>query len=534
MSAGDDAVSRRTFMGGAAAGSMLLRDAVMSPAQAGAEGGAAPRPGSVIFRDDFRPIAGWRRHGVLMQKDLAWESSLLQDPCLLYAAGGGPRFKMWYGSLTNIGYATSEDGFRWNKRADPVIIQTLPSEGRALNQPSVVFHDGVYHMTYFGVSDDGEGQVHYASASRPEGPWTKRGVVVTSTAPWEDRFVYNSSLLYDAEERIWKLWYTAGKIQSAGGEPRYICYATADHPAGPWIKHPANPILRPMGDGGWASKGVGGPNVRKLKPDLYETRIVGWQADYPSRGGRLTSRDGIAWTLDRTALELDLGVAGGPEDSMIYRQFIVEHRGRQFCFYNAKNNRPGWNETINLATWEDGLDIVNPALWTMGQGGAIPTGASFEVRDRAARSLGNGGKSPQTLQGNHVIEGGDYRVHATITPGPSSDDRDVVILARYTDRANYYYGGVGAGGRRYAIGVVEDGQNRLLVGSGSIAEVRAGAAHRLAFELRGHVLRLLDDGREVLRVVDPTLAPERSYVGLQATEPTGIVAFSDVMVERVA
>lgn len=529
MTTGNWAIDRRSFIGRTAVGSLLLGSGGVGVAQTTRR---EPEPGSrVIFRDDFAPIAGWRRRGVLMQKDLAWESTLLQDPCLVYATGGGARFKMWYGSLTNIGYATSEDGVRWTKRPEPVIRQTLPSEAKALNQPSVVFRDGIYHMTYFGVSDRDEGQVHYASAERPEGPWTKRGVVLTSTAPWEDKFVYNSSLLYDADERIWKIWYTAGKIQSAGGEPRYICYATADHPAGPWIKHAANPILRPMDDGGWASKGVGGPNVRKLAPNLYETRVVGWQADYPSRGGRLTSSDGIRWTLDRSAMELDLGVAGGPEDAMIYRQFIVEHQGKQYCYYNVKNHRPGWNETINLAIWEDRLDIIDPALWTMGQGRAIPSGASFEVRDGAARSLGNGGENPQTLQGNQLIQRSDYAVHVTITPGPAAPDRDNVILARYTDRENYYYAGIATGGRRYAIGIVEGGKPRELVGVGTAAEIRPAVAHRLTFELRGQRLRLLVDGREVLGVVDPTLDASQSYVGLQTNQPKGRAAFAAVLVE---
>ncbi|MBB3695241.1 hypothetical protein [Sphingomonas sp. BK580] len=526
-------LSRRNFVSGAIASPALLRAGDAVAAQTGAQAAARRADPPTIFKDDFGAIAGWRRHGVIMQKDLAWESSLLQDPCLVYATGDGARFKMWYGSLTNIGYATSDDGLRWSKRADPVIMQTLPSEARALNQPSVVFKDGVYHMTYFGVSEDGEGQVHYARATRPEGPWTKGGVVLTSTARWEDRFVYNSSLLYDEEERIWKIWYTAGKIKSAGGEPRYICYATAADPAGPWSKHPSNPILRPMDDGGWASKGVGGPNVRKLGPNLYETRIVGWQADYPSRGGRLTSPDGLRWRLDRAAMELDLGVAGGPEDSMIYRQFVVEHGGRKFCFYNAKNNRPGWNETINLATWEDGLNIVNPSLWTMGQGAAIPTGASFEVRDGAAFSLGNAEKNPQTLQGNRLIDRRDYSVQATISAGPASNDREHVILARYTDRDNYYLAGIGAWGHRYGIGVVEDGQSRMLAGVGSVAEIRQGEPHALTFELRGHQLRLLDGGREVLSVADPTLLPEASYVGLQTTNPDGRGRFARVRVEAL-
>jgi hypothetical protein len=529
MSRPDHPVSRRALLGGAVAGGVVLGLPSSAHAQLRTPAGGA---NGLLLKDDFTAIAGWRRHGVLMQQDLPWESALLQDPCLAYATGTGARFKMWYGSLTNIGYATSEDGLRWTKRHTPVVTQTLATEAKALNQPSVVFQGGIWHMTYFGVAANGEGQVHYASASAPEGPWIKRGVVLTSTMPWEDRYVYNSSLLYDQQDQVWKIWYTAGKIKSAGGEPRYICYATADHPAGPWRKHPANPILRPMNDGGWASLGVGGPNVRKLGASLYETRIVGWQADYPSRGGRLTSRDGIAWSMDRASLDLDLGVVGGPEDSMIYRQFIVEHDGRQFCFYNTKNNRPGWNETINLAIWDKAVETVDPALWTMTQGPKIPTGASFEVRDGAVHSLGNARERPQVLQGNRLIEASDYAIDVTVTPaGAAARDRGNVILARATDRANYYYAGMCGDKQSYVIGIVEAGQDRPLA---TKAAASANGPYRLTFELLGNDLRLLANGQTTLAVTDPTLRPQRSYIGLATTYGDGRAAFSSLRVRRIA
>lgn len=535
----DGGVGRRGFLtrgAGAVAGGLVLGALPATRAQAtggtGGEGpGRAPAPGAVLLSDDFGPIAGWERQGVMMSQSLPWESSLLQDPCLVHGQGGGPLFKLWYGSLHAVGYATSDDGLHWTKAADPVLTPTLTSEANALNQPSVVFEDGVWHMTYFGVADDGNGQIHYASATAPGGPWQKHGVVLTTTMPWEDRWIYNSSLMYDAHARLWKMWYTAGKIASAGGEPQYICYATATTPAGPWAKHPANPILRPMDDGGWASLGVGGPNVRKVAGG-YETRVVGWQADYPSRGGRLTSHDGINWQLDRDALQIDLGVAGGPEDGMIYRQFVVDHQGTQYMYYNAKNNRPGWNETINLAIRKDALQIVDPAKWSMTQGWSVPNGASFEVRDGGAVSLGNGAAGqPQTLQGNVVIDALDYSVSASVTPlSDTPADRDSVLLARATERDTYYYAGVASWGNKYAIGVMEGGVNTKLAGVGSSSEIVTGLTHRLRFALTGSQLDLFDDDRLVLSVVDPTLIPAAGYVGLQVSTHTGRTKFSEVRV----
>jgi len=59
----------------------------------------------------------------------------MQDPAVLVNTGGGAKFKMWYGSLHGVGYATSNDGTNWVKKPDPVLTQTLDIEKGALNQP---------------------------------------------------------------------------------------------------------------------------------------------------------------------------------------------------------------------------------------------------------------------------------------------------------------------------------------------------------------------------------------------------------------
>lgn len=519
--------SRRLFLG---AGAALSAAPLLHPLTASAA--PAARAGQVLLRDTFGAISGWQRHGTVMSQSLPWETSLLQDPCLVYATGGGPRFKMWYGSLYYVGYATSEDGVTWTRAAEPVLSRTLDTEHNNLNQPSVVYLDGTWHMTYFGVDAEGRGRVHYASAAQPGGPWTKHGVVLESTMPWEDDYIYNSALYYDPRERTWKIWYTAGKIASAGGEPEYICYATAKNAVSPWTKYAGNPIVRPMRDGGWASFGIGGPNVRRTADGGYEMRVLGWQADYPSRGGKLLSRDGISWHLERANLDLDLGVAGGPEDGMIYRQFVVRHEGTDYVYYNAKNNRPGWNETIELAVWRDGQEIVDPAKWTMTQGTAIPSGASFEVGGNRVTSLGNAvSGATQTLQGNVVIPVLDYELAAEVTPHSSAvADRDAVLMTRCTDRQNYYYAGIASWGQQYAIGVLADGVNTKLAGTGTASDIAPDVPHRLRFAVQGSALTLYDDDRVVLSVVDPTLIPPRSYVGLQSSTPAGRTSFGEVSV----
>lgn len=290
-----------------------------------------------------------------------------------------------------------------------------------------------------------------------------------------------------------------------------------------------------MQDGGWAALGVGGPNVRRGPDGSYEMRVCAWQADYPSRGGRLVSADGVRWSISRASMELDLGVVGGPEDGMIYRQFAVTHQGTDYLYYNAKNNRPGWNETIDLAIRRTGLPIVDPAKWAMTQGWTTPNGASFTVGGNQATSLGNGTPDwPQTLQGNVLIRSLNYAVTADVAPlSPAVEDRDSVLMARCTDRDTYYYAGVASWGQKYAIGVLVNGVNTQLAGIGSAEEIIANTSHQLSFVLSGSRLSLYDGGQLVLTVVDPTLIPDSSYVGLQCSTPTGRVAFGKVRVIAV-
>ena len=239
--------------------------------------------GAVLFSDDFSNVAGWQRYGVVVNFGAGWEGTMLQDPSVLYNTGGGALFKMWYSAGTAIGYATSNDGRTWTKYSgNPVLrVGAAGSTDSAwCCVPSVVYGpDGKYYMMYCG-NNGSIARIHMATATNPQGPWTKVGPVISPSLSWEDNFIYNASLMYDGG--IWKVWYTAGKIASAGGEPETVCYATATSPTGPYTKYSGNPLLSPMNHGGWASLGVGGPRVMKKNGTYYMT-MIGWQNDYPSR-----------------------------------------------------------------------------------------------------------------------------------------------------------------------------------------------------------------------------------------------------------
>lgn len=155
----------------------------------------------------------------------------------------------------------------------------------------------------------------------------------------------------------------------------------------------------------------------------------------------------------------------------------------------------------------------------------VPGGSrrSWTVADNRATTLGNGTEGqPQTLQGNVPVNALDYAISASVTPHSSAvADRDSVLLARCTDRETYYYAGIASWGHKYAIGVVTEGANRQLDGVGDAAGIIPDTTYHLTFALSGSTLELYDGGQLVALVVDPTLIPATSYVGMQSSTPTG-------------
>ncbi len=498
---------------------------------------AGPTPASAatnIFTDNFSNVAGWDRRGVVLNFGLSWEGTMLQDPSVLYNQGGGALFKMWYGAGTRIGYANSNDGITWTKSANPVLVAGADgaTDDTWLTVPSVVLNNGTYYMTYCG-NDGAVARIHLATATNPAGPWTKRGVILSPDQAYEDNFLYNSSLMYDGQ---WKMWYTAGKIASAGGEPEFIAYATASTPTGPWTKYGGNPIVRSMGDGGWLNIGVGGPNVIK-KNNTYYMTILGWQNDYPSRGGRLTSSDGINWAVSRDKMHLDLNTAGPGhfDNAMIYRQFVVDVNGTEYMYYNAKDDQAGWNERIGLAIWNGSLPIINPAKWAKTFGPNAAGGGTFTIDAGRLKTMGLApAGSQQILQGNLKVNTTNYSISADVTPISTTDaQKDNTLLIRSSDLKNYYYAGIASWGSKYALGKMVAGANTKLASTGTASQITANTTYHLKLVANGSTLQLYDNGALVLSATDASLNPGSSYVGLETSTPGGQAYFDNVSVDTV-
>lgn len=259
-----------------------------------------------------------------------WEA-WTADPTVLYCDG---IYHMWYTGAGQtpwkIFYASSRDGLHWAKAGG------VNEDG---HRATVVFHGGVYHM--YLTSGKVGSDIHLQVSAKPEGPFREQGVVLSADAPWEEGALWCPDVLYDRQEKIWKMWYSAGTVQAGAGwpEPKAIGYATsADGRA--WTKHQGNPILAPLNDASWM-----GHSVCTLAVVKREGRYFGFSnsvgADGHSRIGMAESADGIHWDLGPDSLILDLGRPGQFDAAHLFAPAAVYGDNGWMLWYNGKCDRQG-------------------------------------------------------------------------------------------------------------------------------------------------------------------------------------------------
>ncbi|WP_284218184.1 glycoside hydrolase family 117 protein [Agaribacter marinus] len=151
--------------------------------------------------------------------------------------------------LADIWYATSEDGFTWDEQGIAVGRPEKPNWGwRSVCTPDILVWEGKYYLYYQAFVEPSmvKGDncpVTVSVADSPDGPWTPHNqLVVPNGEPgsWDQYSVHGPYLLL-YQDKI-HFYYKA----AFGDRPDYLVglgLATAEHPLGPFEKHPLNPIM---------------------------------------------------------------------------------------------------------------------------------------------------------------------------------------------------------------------------------------------------------------------------------------------------
>lgn len=158
--------------------------------------------------------------------------------------------------LAEIWYATSKDGFTWEEQGVAVPRPPKPEYGwRSVTTTDILVFKGKYYLYYQGFNaipftNGGDvAAVTVSESDSPDGPWRAFGKVVVDFGTEEE---WDAKAIHDPYPMVYKgkiyLYYKGqpvrGKEQTDGLEiVRAQGVAIAEHPLGPFTKHPLNPVL---------------------------------------------------------------------------------------------------------------------------------------------------------------------------------------------------------------------------------------------------------------------------------------------------
>lgn len=222
-----------------------------------------------------------------LKGDLAYEEGVVRrDPSAMIFENGN--YYVWYSKSTgptdgfagdiendkvfpwdrcDIWYATSEDGWTWKEEGMAVGRGEKGAyDDRSVFTVEIMKHEDMYYLTYQTVKSPYnvrvKNQIGLAWSDSPDGPWTKSEEPILSPADngvWkgeeQDRFAVEKKGDFDSHkvhdpcilpyEGKFYLYYKGeqmGEEITFGGRQIRHGVAIADHPKGPYIKSPYNPI----------------------------------------------------------------------------------------------------------------------------------------------------------------------------------------------------------------------------------------------------------------------------------------------------
>jgi predicted GH43/DUF377 family glycosyl hydrolase len=252
----------------------------------------------------------------------------------------------------SIALSESKDGLAWS---EPVIC--LPyNEGSGwetdVNRPVVIQKDGLYHLWYSGYAVvDGVGKSWIGYATSKDGKtFTRKGdkPVLFPELPWEKVAVMCPHVIWDEQEKIYKMWYSGGEIY----EPDAIGFATSKDGM-TWKKYANNPIFSHNKQNEWEQLKVTACQVIKRKNDYLMFYIGFKNVDY-AQIGMARSKDGMNnWVRFEGNPIIKPGLDW--DSCAVYKPYVVPDKknDRWLLYYNGR--RKG-QEQIGIAVHQ-GMDF---------------------------------------------------------------------------------------------------------------------------------------------------------------------------------
>ncbi len=283
----------------------------------------------------------------------------------------------WDWDLADIWYATSSDGLHWKERGPAVQRGATGSyDDRAVFTPDILVHEGKYYLYYQVIQGIWKRrslhQIGMAQSDSPEGPWTKceqpvltpgrRGEFVgvaddpdaiASYGEWDSHKLHDPLVLV-YRGKIW-LYYKGVQYGRSYRRDLGISWgvATSDHPRGPFVKSPLNPVtnsghetfLYRFREGIVAITSLEGPekNTVQFAPDGLNFEVRGKVSVPPVAAGPFAP-DAFADSGDGRGITWGLSHIQHQNDGRMANSFLV----RFDCNLSRDIDRAGFYRAWNF------------------------------------------------------------------------------------------------------------------------------------------------------------------------------------------
>ena len=189
----------------------------------------------------------------------------------------------------SIALSISKDGINWSDLK--IILNKGNNKGweRIVNRASVIVLNKTFYLWYTG-QNHGKSKIGLAMSNNGyEFKKYKNNPIIIPEYEYEKESVMNPHIIYDNDERIFKMWYSSGETY----EPDVICYATSKDGIN-WIKYEKNPIFFPnLNKSSLDYYKIGGCDVHKISNKKYIMFYIGYSDINRARIFVAISRNGI-------------------------------------------------------------------------------------------------------------------------------------------------------------------------------------------------------------------------------------------------
>lgn len=245
-----------------------------------------------------------------------------------------------------IAITTSKDGIKWSELTTVLNKGNLKSWESVVNRGSLLIYNKKYYLFYTG-QNKGISKIGLATSENGINFYKyEKNPIIIPEFEFEKRSVMNPHVIYDNEDKLFKMWYAAGETY----EPDVICYASSKNGIN-WVKYKNNPIFTSNPNKSTLdSFKVGGCDVHKISSKNYLMFYIGYSDIHSASIFIAESQNGIN-NWKRYINPIIKPTKGGFDNDSCYKPTAIfdEKINKWIIWYNgrAKNK-----EFIGIASYK--------------------------------------------------------------------------------------------------------------------------------------------------------------------------------------